>query len=257
MVSQEDSSCPNGGKVFTFFNDINDNGELDSSENILGSESVCNGEDGVDGIDGNAGSGYALFIEQATTSECTNGGFKISVFIDLNSNAEYDSSTESIKNSTVICYPDKDSIEFPDYSELGHRLDALGFWRLYSINGIIIPEKDRFNLHIYPDPLNPNLLVNEKAGQTGWVDFPNNNKISWTYYNNGEVAWDQLYFDIDNIVGVSKEPDAPQSRYFRLEGIRYFNNSNPLRIEVLVQDRDLDLEVWPYGLMNAVFYKVQ
>lgn len=254
MVSQEDSSCPNGGKVLTFFNDINDNGELDSNENIIGSESVCNGVDGVDGIDGNAGSGYALFIEQATTSECTNGGFKISVFIDLNSNAEYDSSTESIKNSTVICYPDKDSIEFPDYSELGHTMEAIGVWRLYSVSNKPVGEENRFNIYIYPDPLNPNKLTTDGTPQTGLMDFKDQKSIPWSYsygrVNSSNTTTGNFNLDESEINGISEDlPDflrwipstSTEAAYLKW----YFNNQT------------VDLDVFPEGLSSATFYKIQ
>lgn len=250
MISQDNESCPNGGKIFTFFNDIDDDGELDANEDVLGSDSVCNG---VDGIDGNAGSGYALFIEQATTSECTNGGFKVSVFIDLNSNAAYDSSTESIRNSTVICYPDKDSIEFPDYSELGHTMGAIGIWRLYSVSGKPVAESNRFNIKIYPDDLNPNPLTTEANNQTGWLDFGEQTKIAWSYVwgrvNNSNIVTGNFNVDESKIEGVTKNVG---------KFMMWYPATNDTA-EYISWDFDdaPDLEVFPEGLNNAIFYRVQ
>lgn len=250
MISQDDENCSNGGKIFTFFNDLDDDGELDSNEDVLGSDSVCNG---VDGIDGNAGSGYALFIEQATTSECANGGFKVSVFVDLNSNAEYDSQSESITNSTVICFPDKDSIDFPDYSELGHTMGAIGVWRLYSVQGVPVEENYRFNLKIYPDPLNPNLLVTDKNNQSGLLDFGANEKIGWTYNYSNQAGYTtklgMLRFDESLIEGISENLNT--------EMIHYPSTDEDQEYIYVNYDRGVSVEFFPKGLRQARFYRIQ
>jgi hypothetical protein len=254
MVSQYNTSCPNGGKIFTFFNDLDDDGVLDSNEDVLGSDSICNGENGVDGIDGNAGSGYALFIEQATTSECANGGFVVSVFTDLNSNAEYDSGIETISNSTVICYPDRESIEYPDYSLQGHTMEALGVWRLYSVSNKPVAEENRFNIHIYPDPLNPNKLTTDGTPQTGLMDFKDQKAIPWSYaygrVNSSNNTTGNFNVDESRINGISEDlPDflrwvpatSTEAAYLKW----YFNS------------QVVDLEIFPEGLSSATFYKIQ
>ena len=53
---------------------------------------------------------YSLFIEETSSTDCTNGGFVVSVFGDLNGNGEYDSNSETISNSTTICFPSKESL---------------------------------------------------------------------------------------------------------------------------------------------------
>jgi len=255
MVSQDNTSCPNGGKIFTFFNDLDDDGVLDSNEGVLGSESICNGTDGADGIDGNAGSGYALFIEQATTSECTNGGFVVSIFTDLNSNAEYDSQIETISNSTVICYPDKDSIEFPDYSELGHTMGAIGVWRLYSVSGRPVAEANRFNIKIYPDDLNPNPLTTETNNQTGWLDFKEQTKIAWSYVwgvvqvNNSSITTGNFNIDESKIEGITKNVGVY---------LMWYPATNDASEYLFWDFGDApDLEVFPEGLNDAIFFRVQ
>jgi hypothetical protein len=258
MVSQDNTSCPNGGKIFTFFNDLDDDGVLDSNEGVLGSESICNGTDGADGIDGNAGSGYALFIEQATTSECSNGGFKVSVFTDLNSNAEYDSGSETISKSTVICYPDKYSIDIPDYSALGHTFEALGVWRLYSVRGVPVPESHRFNIHVYPDNLNPELLIENKQNQTGWVEFPGGEPVPWKTSGrstgSSAVNFTTLILDYDLVPGVTNGRSGGNLPW---DGIQYHNTVNPKYLYMDLLESTVDTAVYKSTLRQAKFLKVQ
>lgn len=255
MVSQNDTSCPNGGKIFTFFNDTNDNGVLDSNENILGSESVCNG---VDGVDGSASGTYSLFVEETTSDSCTNGGFVVSIFGDLNGNGTYDGSSESITNSTVICFPSKESLEYPDYSELGHDFLLLGVWRLYSIEGTPVPEENRFNIRFYPDPLNPSKLSNNTTNQTGLLEFPVGGvPIGWKsegrVYNPTGYQHD-LSFDHSLIDGIKDN-----FLYGYKDELRFYGGKEGVTpfIEFNVPKVATESDKFPLGLPNARFYKVQ
>ena len=255
MVSQEDSSCPNGGKVFTFFNDTNDNGELDSSENILGSDSICNGEDGVDG---SAAGSYSLYIQETSSSTCQNGGFQVSVFSDLNGNGSYDSGAEAIINSTVVCFPSKESLEYPDYTELGHNFTLLGVWRLYSIQGTPVPEENRFNIRFYPDPLNPQKMSNEEAVQTGLMEFPlGSNAIGWKSQGrpNNQYGWlHVLTFDHSSIKDVIDNASYQNKDILTFLGGK--EDVNPT-IQINIPKAVTEGGTFPLGLPNAIFYKVQ
>jgi hypothetical protein len=255
MVSQDNTSCPNGGKIFTFFNDLDDDGVLDSNEVVLGTESICNGEDGADG---SASGTYSLFIEETSSTDCTNGGFVVSVFGDLNGNGEYDSNSETISNSTVICFPSKDSLEYPDYSTLGHDFLLLGVWRLYSIEGTPVPEENRFNIRFYPDPLNPAKLSNSTTNQTGLLEFPlGSTAIGWRsegrVYN--ATGWlHDLSFDHSLIEGVKDN-----FSYSKKDELRFFGGKEGVTpfIEFNIPKVVTESDKFPLGLPNAIFYKVQ
>lgn len=256
MISEEENSCSNGGKVFTFFIDSNSNNILDNNEQIIGSEIICYSADGVDGET------YSLFITQATTEDCTNGGFIISVFNDLNGNGEYDSDTEVISNQNIICYPDRNSIEIPDFSEEGHTYSLLGVWRAYSSKGIPIAEEDRFNIYFYPDSLNPDKLVDNKRAQSGWLEFPMGSEpIGWrsTIESENGFREDHLIFEHSNIEGVDTS-DIGMVTYNSKNMIVYnigTDESYTKNLTINIPTRAVDADVWPTGLEYILFYKVE
>lgn len=257
MISQDNESCSNGGKIFTFFNDVDDDGELDSNENILGSNSICNGVDGVDGVDGSAAGSYSIFVKETSSATCSNGGFEVSVFQDLNGNGTYEDVTESVSSVTLICFPSKESIDIPDYSELGHSYSILGVWRLYSAIGIPVQEKDRFNIHIYPDSSNPNLLVENRSNQTGWLEFPiGSEPIGWSSQFMTTPNRDELYFDHNKIDGVDASIYSSYKDKDRLVYYKGSNTSFVKYITIYIPDGAVDYDKYPSGLRSLVFYKI-
>ena len=168
-------------------------------------------------------------------------------------------SLENSQTTTTSTTSDTDS--WPDYEAQGHTFKAIGIWRLYSVDGIPVSESQRFNVKIYPDPLNPALLTDFGTGtdnsNTGKVDFGETTGIGWSYNVDGEENYNRITFDPELINGVSY-PDAIASsnainakRY----GIRYYNNANPIKIEVQFLNNEVDTSIFPSGLNNALFYK--
>lgn len=257
MVSQNDTNCPNGGKIFTFFNDLNDDGELDANEDVLGSDSICNGEDGADGIDGNAAGTFSIYVKETSSISCSNGGFDVSVFGDLNANGLYDPNSETLLNTTTICFPSTESIEYPDYSALGHTYDLIGVWRSYSALGIPIPEANRFNIYFYPDSANPEKLVNTKSNQTGWLEFPvGSTPIGWSNRIQASPRRDEISFDFNKIEGVN----IGELQTFTNKNKIIFNigdNTSYTQNVTISIPVGVDTNKWVNGLRSIVFYKVQ
>ena len=279
------SPLANGCNNLTFYYDINNNQQNDN-EVVIGTVTVCDGQDasqigpqgpqgpqgetgatgatgetGATGATGPQGQSVALFIETATTEQCTNSGFVVKLFDDNNNDAIYNTG-DVLVSTNVICYPDAETINIPDYAALGHTNQALGVWRLYSVKGTPIPESARFNINIYPDPLNPNLIKGTEAGagqnnNTGWLNFGDTNDIGWSYREDGSVNYDRIRFDITLINGISTSESSIDYVNSRKDGLRYFDRNDPRRIEIDFKDEDVDFSIFPYGLEQAVFYKIQ
>ena len=270
----------NGCNELTFYYDTNNNQQNDN-ETVISTITVCDGEDasqtgpqgaqgdtgatgaqgatgpqGAQGATGPQGQSVALFIETATTEQCTNSGFVVNLFDDNNSDAIFNDG-DVLVGTNVICYPDAETLNIPDYAALGHTLTALGVWRLYSVKGTPVPESDRFNINIYPDPLNPTLLSTGSNENTGWLNFGETNDIGWSYLNNGSISYDQIRFDLSQINGINANIDLAAYLAVSKKGLSFFNKLNPPRIEIDINDEDVDLEVFPYGLEDAVFYQIQ
>lgn len=136
---KESTECANGGRVYTFFYDTNENGVLDTGEQEISVETVCNGdngEDGSDGSDGNDGSDgsdgqdgqdavqLGVFVTNVEEGECENGGLVFNVFKDLDFDGEFDESSESIIRSTTLCFPEPEL----ECRELTINDDLLEYW---------------------------------------------------------------------------------------------------------------------------------
>ncbi len=96
--------CPNGGISIDTGIDDNGNGILDPDE-VDKTQIVCNGEDGKDGEDGSDGEdGLTTLISvsnEPAGSNCADGGIKIEVGLDDNSNGTLD--PEEIDDTAYVC----------------------------------------------------------------------------------------------------------------------------------------------------------
>tara|TARA_B110000503_G_scaffold117898_1_gene178330 strand:+ start:346 stop:1233 length:888 start_codon:yes stop_codon:yes gene_type:complete len=143
-------------------------------------------------------------------------------------------------------------IDFPDYKSQGHTLKAIGVWRLYSINSVPVSEENRFNLKIYPDEFNPNLLNNNDSGQTGWVEFNTSKKIGW--YNSISSTNETQVYRID-----SREIEGYS---FQNQFIVYIaatdTKAETINFDGKVNyDTEIDYEIFPLGLDKCIFYRLK
>ena len=152
-------------------------------------------------------------------------------------------STDSTSNTVS-------DIDFPDYKSQGHSLNAIGVWRLYSINSIPVSSEHKFNLKIYPDDSNPNLLNNTDSEQTGWIEF-NGKEIGW-YNQTSSTGIHTFRIDSRQIEGYN----------FQNQFVRYFpqadGKSEYITFDGKVNnDSEIDYDIFPLGLDDCIFYRLK
>ena len=153
------------------------------------------------------------------------------------------SSTDTTSNTVS-------DIEFPDYASQGHTMKSIGVWRLYSINSIPVSSEHKFNLKIYPDDSNPNLLNNTDSEQTGWIEF-NGKEIGW-YSQISSTGIQVFRIDSRQIEGYN----------FQNQFVRYFpeadGKSEHITFDGKVNnDSEIDYNIFPLGLDNCIFYRLK
>lgn len=154
-----------------------------------------------------------------------------------------------------------DTENWPDYFAQGHTFKAIGIWRLYSVDGIPVSESERFNIKIYPDALNQVLLTDTGSAadnsNSGWLDFGETKGIGWSYYVEGGENYNPIIFNPELINGVSFDGAARSNAInTKRYGIRYYNKANPIKIEVVYLNGEVDKTIFPSGLEEAIFYKI-
>jgi hypothetical protein len=90
------TECAFGGTTVTTFIDSNKNGKLDSDEQILTTNPVCNGATGAQGI------GAGISAKPALAASCAAGGIVVTTFIDSNNNGILDTA-ETVTSSSTLC----------------------------------------------------------------------------------------------------------------------------------------------------------
>lgn len=96
------SACPNGGVQVRVYVDSNRNNQLDPGEDVKSTNLVCNGTNGSNGNDGHDGISTGLDVSSATKDQCSNGGFVITAFQDIDNDGLLGDS-DVILSSTVVC----------------------------------------------------------------------------------------------------------------------------------------------------------
>jgi len=89
------AQCPSGGNIYTVFQDVNNNGLLDPFENIISTQTVCNGLNGLTSL---------ISTNRVTTdyATCASGsGIQINSGADTNSDGLLEPS--EITNTQVVC----------------------------------------------------------------------------------------------------------------------------------------------------------
>ena len=128
LINAKASTCANGGNAFDIGEDTNSNGVLGASEVVI-SVDICNGADGAqgpvgpqgppgndgvdgqdgvdgaDGVDGQDGAdglnAIAFMTPESAGSNCANGGTRIDVGVDHNSNGVLE--TSEIDQTQYVC----------------------------------------------------------------------------------------------------------------------------------------------------------
>jgi hypothetical protein len=72
-------SCPAGGSSIITFQDLNNNGTLDSGETITSTSTICNG---IAGANGTNGTSAFLTTSSASVAQCANGGVVYTTHVD-------------------------------------------------------------------------------------------------------------------------------------------------------------------------------
>lgn len=169
------------------------------------------------------------------------------------------SSTDTTSNTVS-------DIDFPDYKSQGHTLRAIGVWQLYSVKGAPVNEDNRFNILIYPDSFNPNLLLDDADYRlNGWMDFNTTKKIAWQASGYGAIRSGSypniegdglggtfnMVLNESNIIGISKDQGVyvvytPESEKYGQEFI-YLD----------FEPNDTDSDVFPELLVRAIFHRLK
>ncbi len=101
------AQCPNGGSVYTVFNDQNSNGVLEPVDIVITANIVCNGTNGANGSNGsNGANGHSPLITMnrvnVDLSACASGsGLQINMGLDLNDNLSLENS--EISSPAILC----------------------------------------------------------------------------------------------------------------------------------------------------------
>nr|WP_297788360.1 hypothetical protein [uncultured Allomuricauda sp.] len=106
---QPGSNCTNGGFRLDFGLDVNQNGILDPDE-VTSSEFVCN-TDPSNGLT----SLINTVIEQPGVN-CTNGGYRLDVGLDINNNGTLD--VDEVTTSEYLCNGDASDFSYQSYASL-------------------------------------------------------------------------------------------------------------------------------------------
>ena len=97
--SIQNETCPNGGIEIEMGIDSNSNGRLDSDEvDQARTQTVCHGANGSSGEDGK---NSLILITQPTIEECPEGGRKLVIGLDQNSNGVFDA--EEVSQVELVC----------------------------------------------------------------------------------------------------------------------------------------------------------
>jgi hypothetical protein len=107
MQPAANTVCPNGGTVITLALDINDNGQLDSTDTPLQTSALCNGINGQPGQPGAIGHAIVASMVPAGTDPaqpanyCAAGGTTILLAVDTNDDLDFGATDTPLTSSTI------------------------------------------------------------------------------------------------------------------------------------------------------------
>ena len=116
------TTCDNGGIIYSFYGDTNNNDVLDENESVINESLVCNGvngrngssgatgatgssgTNGSNGTNGSDGSPIGISVSDASSIQCTSpvGGLVFEVFSDTDLDGIKDAG-ETVLNTTIKC----------------------------------------------------------------------------------------------------------------------------------------------------------
>ena len=102
-VAVADTDCPQGGKKYESFIDVDGNSTYNSTvDTNYNSKKICNGLNGTASLSG--ANGVIITTTLATgNTQCPTGGTKLESFTDLNANGTYESGVDSFYNVKYTC----------------------------------------------------------------------------------------------------------------------------------------------------------
>ena len=99
-----DSDCPQGGKKYESFIDIDGNSTYDSKiDTNYNAKKICNGLNGSASLSG-ANAGVVATALNSGDTQCPTGGFKIDLFTDMNGNGTYESGVDTFHTVKYLCH---------------------------------------------------------------------------------------------------------------------------------------------------------
>jgi hypothetical protein len=102
-ISVGDSDCPQGGKKYESFIDVDGNNVYSSTvDTNYSAKKICNGLNGTASLSGANGVIITTTLASGST-QCPGGGTKLESFTDLNANGTYESGVDSFYNVKYTC----------------------------------------------------------------------------------------------------------------------------------------------------------
>ena len=99
-----DSDCPQGGKRYESFIDVDGNSNYDSKvDTSYNAKKICNGLNGTATLFG-ANSGVSATVINSGDSQCPTGGLRLDLFTDMNGNGTYDPDIDTFHTIKYICH---------------------------------------------------------------------------------------------------------------------------------------------------------
>ena len=103
-VAVGDTDCPQGGKRYESFIDVDGNSTYDSKlDTNYNAKKICNGLNGSASLSG-ANAGVIATALNIGDTQCPTGGFKIDLFTDMNGNGTYESTIDTFHSIKYLCH---------------------------------------------------------------------------------------------------------------------------------------------------------
>ena len=103
-VAVGDNDCPQGGKKYESFTDIDGNSLYDFKvDTNYNAKKICNGLNGTASLSG-ANGVIVISLLASGSSQCPNGGNKSESFTDMNANGTYESSIDTFYSVRYTCH---------------------------------------------------------------------------------------------------------------------------------------------------------